>query len=181
MIRVGIHGYCGGCTIWELMLLLWKVLSLDSYWSIEIIASLGSILALSESITTTLFKATVNLSRSGVSKSSTDQWKRSLRSTNLVFILSELNSSKKRRLFPRPPWHHQCSTTSLCIFSDMFAWAQTRVFCWVPCPGVSERVAEETIGRQPISGFQLCASGLQRGTAWLCLSFLHRRWSVSRL
>lgn len=45
-----------------------------------------------------------------------------------VFVLSSEIGWKKGRLFPRPPKHHQCSTTSCCIFSDMFAWAQTRVF-----------------------------------------------------
>ena len=47
---------------------------------------------------------------------------------NLVFVLGGEIGLKKGRLFPRPPKHHQCSTTSCCIFSDMFAWAQTRVF-----------------------------------------------------
>ena len=44
-----------------------------------------------------------------------------------LYLVARL-AEKKGRLFPRPPKHHQCSTTSCCIFSDMFAWAQTRVF-----------------------------------------------------
>ena len=43
-----------------------------------------------------------------------------LASTQHLYFVARL-VEKKGRLFPRPPKHHQCSTTSCCIFSDMFA------------------------------------------------------------